>query len=71
MMNARVKVVTDWADVPIVMDLPYAARVIGVTPEALTKRCQKGTFPGYKEGKFWRVTKASLIHHIEGRGICV
>ena len=67
----KVKVATDWAEVPIIMDLPYAARMIGITPEALAKRCQKGTFPGYKEGKFWRVTKAALINHIEEKGLSV
>jgi len=47
------------------MDLPYAARIVGVTPAALAKRCQRGTFPGYREGKYWRVEKSTLREHIE------
>ena len=59
------KNITSWDEVPIVMDLPLAARIVGATPEALAKRCQKGTFPGYKEGKLWRVEKEALREHIE------
>ena len=58
------KNITSWDDVPIGMDLPFAARIVGTTPEALVKRCQKGTFPGYKEGKLWRVEKDALREHI-------
>ena len=66
MMSARQKrLVTDWDDVPIIMDIPYAARIIGVTPESLVKRCQRGTFPAYHEGKLWRITKDALLRHIE------
>ena len=58
--------IIDWDEVPIVVDIPFAARIVGVTPEALIKRCQRGTFPGYKEGKLWRVSKKALLQHIEG-----
>ena len=57
--------ITSWDDVPLIMDLNYVARLIQVTPEALKQRCLKGTFPGYKEGKLWRVSKTDLINHIE------
>jgi len=61
--------ITAWSEVPIVMDLPFAARIIGVSPEALLKRCQRGTFPAYKEGKLWRVTKDALLKHIEKNSV--
>jgi len=35
----------------------------------LLRRCQRGTFPGYKEGKLWRVTKDALRQHIKDGGI--
>jgi len=66
----RQKLTTDWDDVPVVMDLPYAARILALTPETLIKRAKAGTFPAYKEGKVWRVRKESLIAHtvkLEGR----
>jgi len=60
----RQNVLTDWADVPIVMDLIYASRIVGVSPEYLKKRAQKGDFPAYKEGNQWRITKDALMRHV-------
>ncbi len=60
-----VKVITSWNEVPIIMDLPMAARIVGQTPETLKSRAQKGNFPAYKEGGEWRVEKEELIKHIE------
>jgi hypothetical protein len=62
------KPVTSWDDVPIVMDMPMAARIVGQCPEYLKKRAQRGTFPAYKEGSQWRVSKAALKEHIEHHG---
>ena len=59
------RLTTNWDDVPVVMDLPYAARILALTPETLIKRAKKGEFPAYKEGKVWRVRKDSFIAHIE------
>jgi len=59
------KVTTNWDDVPVVMDLPYAARILALTPETLIKRAKAGKFPAYKEGKVWRVRKESLTAHLE------
>lgn len=60
----KLKPVTSWDEVPIVMDLPFAARIVGQSAEYLKKRCQKGTFPGYKESEQWRVTKTALQRHL-------
>ena len=54
----------DWKEVPVIIDLPMAAQIVGQTPETLQKRCQRGTFPGYKEGGEWRVEKNALFAHI-------
>ena len=58
------KPITSWDTVPLVMDLPMAARIVGSTPEYLKKRAQRGTFPAYKEGNQWRVSKEKLIQHV-------
>jgi excisionase family DNA binding protein len=63
----RFKPVTSWDDVPVVMDLPFAARIVGQSPEYLRKRAQQGTFPAYKEGTSWRITKEALREHTKGR----
>lgn len=54
------KFVTDWADVPIIIDLPYAALILGKTYESLKKYAQKGEFPATKVGEEWRVEKEQL-----------
>lgn len=63
------KIITSWDEVPVIMDLPMAARLIGVTPESLKKRCQRGTFPAYKEGALWRVDKDRLREYIDSRTV--
>jgi len=62
------KLVANWADVPVVLDLPLAARIIGQSPEYLKKRCQRGDFPGYKEGNQWRISKEALQRHVGASG---
>ena len=68
-MYERKKPITDWQTVPVVIDLKYAARIIGVSEKALIQRCQKKQFPAYKEGKLWRVKKESLLEHIDKSNI--
>jgi len=59
----------DWDSVPVVIDLPYVARILGVTPETLKLRCLRGKFPAFKEGKNWRVEKCDLRAYIEGNKV--
>lgn len=61
--------VTSWDDVPIVMDLPFAARIVGVSLDRLKKRCQMGEFPAYKEGTLWRVEKQKLRDYMDERDV--
>ena len=62
------KPITSWDLVPLVLDLPMAARIVGQSCEHLKKRAQRGDFPAYKEGNQWRITKESLMNHVQGRG---
>ena len=59
------KPITSWDEVPLVMDLPLAARIVGQNPEYLKKRAGRGGFPAYKEGGSWRVSKDALREHID------
>ena len=60
--------ITDWSQVPLILDLPFTARLLGVSIESLKKRCQSGTLPGaFKlDGGHWRVSKNALRRYIEG-----
>ena len=60
--------ITSWEQVPVVMDLPFAARILGQSVETLKKRSQRGELPGaFKAGRDWRVEKDALRKYIEGR----
>lgn len=64
MANAKRKHPTNWNEVPIIFDLPYAARIVELSVDCLKKRAAAGTFPAYKEGKDWRVRKTALMEHV-------
>ena len=55
---------TSWEDVPVIIDIPYAARLIGCTVDVLTRKCQKGEFPAHKVFNRWRISKEELISFI-------
>lgn len=69
-MNSRktYRPITSWEDVPVIFDIPMAARLLGKTPESLTKRCQDGNFPAFKDGKSWRITKEAFFKYINENG---
>ena len=57
----RMRPITDWNDVPVLMDLPMAARVIGLTERTLKSHCAKGIIPAVKVGGTWRINKGELM----------
>ncbi|MCL2821553.1 MAG: helix-turn-helix domain-containing protein [Oscillospiraceae bacterium] len=62
------QIVTNWEQVPVVIDLPFAARILGQSIETLKKRSQRGELPGaFKAGRDWRINKDALRSYIEGR----
>lgn len=61
------KFVYRWEEVPVVVDLPYAAVILGVSEECLKKRAQRGQFPAFKVGSLWRVSKNDLLVYIENQ----
>ena len=60
----KIRPVTSWEEAPVVMDLLFAARIVGQSPEYLKKRAQRGEFPAFKEGNEWRVRKSALMIHV-------
>jgi len=62
----KVQFITDWQQVPLIIDLPFAARLLGCTVETLKKRAQRGELPGaFKNGAQWRILKDTFRQHIE------
>jgi len=62
------QIITSWEQVPVVIDLPLASRILGQSIETLKKRSQRGELPGaFKAGRDWRVAKDALRNYVEGR----
>ena len=61
MLMRKNKYVYSWDEVPIVVDIPYVAWVLGVTPETVRKECQRGNLKAFKVGEMWRIRKDDLI----------
>lgn len=63
-MPRRQHMITDWDDVPVVMDLTMAARVLGCSVEGVRLWCVAGKLPAAKIGVEWRITKQALMRHL-------
>ena len=57
---------TNWAQVPVVMDLEIACMILGRGYDALKKDAREGRFPAFKNGaKKWAVKKDDLLAYID------
>ena len=63
------KPVTSWDDVPVIFDLPMAARLLGKSYDNVKKCCQRGELPAFKDGKLWRMEKDALRDYIRQRSV--
>ena len=64
-MTRRQHIITDWNDVPVVMDLAMAARVLGVTERHLASLCREGKMPeARKVGRLWRIRKEAVMQMV-------
>ncbi|XOQ43761.1 MAG: DNA-binding protein [Clostridium sp.] len=62
----RTKIYTNWAQVPVVMNLQTACMILGRGYDALKKDAREGKFPAFKNGeKLWAVKKDDLLEYIE------
>ena len=61
------KQITNWDDVPLFMDLPYAARLFGISVDCLKKKAQKGIVPAAKIFDQWRISKEDAQQYYESQ----
>ncbi len=59
--RAHRKYVTDWGQVPVVVDLGYLAMLLGCSRENARKLCVSNAIPAFKVGDMWRVNKRELM----------
>lgn len=60
----QVHINTDWQDVPVMMDPPAVARVLGCTYQSVVKALQQGRIPGQKVLGGWLIRKDQLMAHL-------
>jgi len=66
----RTKVFTNWASVPIVMDLQTACIILDRSYDSLQKHAKEGDFPAFRNGdRLWSVTKDDLIGWIDSQKV--
>lgn len=62
--------ITSWNDVPIILDLPFAAELLGLSVDHLKKESRAFRFPAFKVGeRSWRVRKDDLIEWMNAQKI--
>jgi hypothetical protein len=61
---------TDWNHVPLIIDLPTAAMLLGRSYKRLQLDAHKGIFPAFKNGTGkWSVEKTVLIKWIDSQKV--
>lgn len=65
----RERPITNWEDVPVIMDVPFVARLLGFTPDKISRKCAKGEIPAHKIFSKWRINKDELIEYISKQGV--
>lgn len=62
--NVREKPITSWDEVPVIFDIPMAARLLGKSYDWIARRCLKGELPAFKDGVEWRFEKEEFLEYI-------
>ena len=53
--------VTNWQEVPVIFDIPMAARLLGKTVEVVRRMIVNGQLPAQKTGGEWRLRKDEIM----------
>lgn len=64
--KATPKLTYNWDEVPVVLDVPLAARILGFTVDSVSRKCKSGELPAHKIMGEWRFCKDELISYIKG-----
>ena len=61
----RAKPITQWEDVPVIVDLALVCRILGISLPTAKKLVYNGELPAKKVGSCWRITKDALRQYVE------
>ena len=56
--------VPDWRQVPVVFDIPMAARILGKHAEVVRRKIVAGSIPAIKAEGEWRIRKDKLMEYL-------
>ena len=54
------RIVYNWKDVPLCVDLPWVMAILAISEVTATKLLKNGDLRGIKAGREWRITKEEL-----------
>lgn len=60
--------ITNWDDVPVIIDVRYATALLGLSRTTVLKLLQNGDIPAVKFRRQWRIDKENLRKFIKGVG---
>lgn len=60
--------ITNWDDVPVIIDVRYAMALLGLSRTTVLKLLQNGDIPAVKFRRQWRIDKENLRKFIKGVG---
>ncbi len=63
--NRRWLIVTDWADLPVLLDAVLVARILGYSLEYTRLLLVQGKIPAHKMDRDWRISKDAFRAYIE------
>lgn len=64
-MIRQTKFITNWNEVPLVVDLAYVSRLLGISNKYARQLVVSGKIAGFKVGKYWRIKKETLKIYVE------
>lgn len=59
------KLPTNWEQVPVMFDLPYACALLGLSYDWLVRLARNGQIPAHKVGRGWRFEKEELLEWLK------
>lgn len=65
MTKSRQRIVTDWADLPVLLDAVLVARILGYSLEYTRRLLVQGKIPAHKMDRDWRISRDAFRAYIE------
>lgn len=65
MTKNRRLIVTDWADLPVLLDAVLVARILGYSLEYTRRLLVQGKIPAHKMDRDWRISRDAFRAYIE------